>query len=187
MTLETERLILRQWKRDDYQTYAELCSDTNVMRYFLAPLSRHESDEQATMIQTLIAEQGWGFWAVELKSTNQFIGFVGLHSQSADSGLPNAPFIEIGWRLSSEFWGFGYAPEAAKRALKFAFEELNAPEVYAFTTLQNKPSQRVMTKVGMVDSNQNFDHPKVTKGHPLERHCLYKITKQQWLEKPIFP
>jgi RimJ/RimL family protein N-acetyltransferase len=99
MKLETERLILRQWKSEDYQPYAELCSDSTVMKYFLSPLSRQESDEQATIIRDLISEQGWGYWAVELKSTNQFIGFVGLHNQSRDSGFPNAPFIEIGWRV----------------------------------------------------------------------------------------
>ena len=181
MTLETDRLILRQWRSEDYQPYADLCSDPDVMRYFLAPLSRQESDEQAATIQNLISERGWGFWAVELKSTGQFIGFVGLHSQDSDSGLPNAPFTEIGWRLSSEFWGLGYAPEAARKALQFAFEVIDEPLIYAFTTLQNAPSQRVMIKLGMIDTHQNFSHPKVEKGHPLERHCLYKITKPQWL------
>ncbi len=183
MKMETDRLILRQWKSGDYQSYAELCSDAHVMRYFLAPLSREESYEQANKIQSLISERGWGFWAVELKETGQFIGFVGLHNQDENSGFPNAPFIEIGWRLSSEFWGLGYAPEAAQKALQFAFEEINAPSVYAFTTLQNLPSQRVILKLGMVNMNQDFSHPKVVKGHPLERHCLYKITQKQWLEK----
>ena len=83
------------------------------------------------------------------------------------------------------FWGLGYAPEAAEKALEFAFEELNVPSVYAFTTLQNLPSQRVMLKLGMVNTNQDFSHPKVAKGHPLERHCLYKITQKQWLEKSL--
>ena len=83
------------------------------------------------------------------------------------------------------FWGLGYAPEAAEKALEFAFEELNAPSVYAFTTLQNLPSQRVMLKLGMVNTNQDFSHPKVAKGHRLERHCLYKITQKQWLEKSL--
>ncbi len=180
MKMETSRLILRQWKSEDFQPYAELCSDPHVMRYFLSPLSQQESFEQADKIQNLIAENGWGFWAVELKSTGQFIGFVGLHQQDENSGFPNAPFIEIGWRLSSEFWGQGYAPEAANKALEFAFKELDAPSVYAFTALQNEPSRRVMLKIGMVDTKQNFNHPKVEKGHPLERHCLYKISKDTW-------
>ncbi|MCA4015532.1 GNAT family N-acetyltransferase [Vibrio vulnificus] len=183
MKIETDRLVLRQWRDDDYQPYAALCSDPHVMRYFLAPLSHAESYEQAEKIKKLILDKGWGFWAVELKATGQFIGFVGLHSQDEDSGFPNAPFLEIGWRLSSEFWGLGYAPEAAQKALQFAFEKLDAPTGFAFTTLQNRPSQRVMLKLGMVDTKQDFSHPKVVKGHPLERHCLYEITREQWLGK----
>ncbi len=178
--LETDRLILRQWKSEDYQPYAELCADPQVMRYFVAPLSRQESDEQAATIQKLISDQGWGFWAVELKSTGQFIGFVGLHHQNRDSGIPDAPLTEIGWRLSSDFWGLGYATEAAQKALQFTFETLDLPSVYSFTALENIPSRRVMAKLGMVDTNRDFNHPKVDRGHPLERHCLYKITKDQW-------
>jgi RimJ/RimL family protein N-acetyltransferase len=87
MKMETDRLILRQWKSEDYQPYADLCSDAHVMRYFLAPLSREESDEQVNKIQSLISERGWGFWAVELKDTGQFIGFVGLHSQDEIVGF----------------------------------------------------------------------------------------------------
>lgn len=183
MKMETDRLVLRQWKKEDYKPYSDLCSDAHVMRYFVNPLSREESNKQANKIQSLILDKGWGFWAVELKATGDFIGFVGLHSQDADSGFPDAPFIEIGWRLSSGFWGFGYAPEAAEKALQFAFEEIDVPAVYAFTTLQNIPSQRVMMKLGMVNTNRDFSHPGIVVGHPLERHCLYKITKEQWLGK----
>ncbi|MCJ2376385.1 GNAT family N-acetyltransferase [Vibrio sp. ZSDZ34] len=181
MNMETSRLILRQWKKDDLRPYAKLCSDPHVMRYFLTTLSQEESYQQANKIQRLISEKGWGFWALELKSTGQFMGFVGLHWQDEESGFPQAPFIEIGWRLSSEFWGFGYAPEAAQKALQFAFEVLEVPSVFAFTTLQNIPSQRVMLKLGMVNTGQNFNHPKVKKGHQFEQHCLYQITKQKWM------
>lgn len=181
MHMETQRLILRQWKPNDYRAYAQLNADPQVMRYFPAILSNSESDAQASRIEELIAQRGWGFWAVELKSTGKFIGFVGLHSQDETSGIPNAPFIEIGWRLSAEYWGLGYAPEAATKALQFAFEVLKAPSVFAFTALQNQPSQRVMAKIGMKNTRQDFNHPKLDQGHRLERHCLYTITQQQWL------
>lgn len=180
--METKRLILRQWKDEDYVAYAELNADPDVMKYFPKTYSKSESDDQADLIRKLIAENGWGFWAVELKTTGQFIGFVGLNGIDENSDIPNAPFIEIGWRLSSEFWGVGYAPEAAERALGFAFETLSAPAIYAFTPLQNEPSKRVMQKLGMVDTYQDFNHPKVLAGNPLERHCLYGITKEQWCE-----
>ncbi|MEZ9526330.1 GNAT family N-acetyltransferase [Enterovibrio norvegicus] len=181
MMLETRRLLLRQWKDDDYLPFAALNANAEVMRYFPEPLSRSKSDELGSRIRSLISERGWGFWAVELKSTGQFMGFVGLHTQDENSGIPDVPFIEIGWRLASEFWGMGYAPEAAEKALQYAFEDLDTPSVYAFTVLDNLPSQRVMVKIGMVNSHNDFDHPKLQKGHPLERHCLYKITREQWL------
>ena len=181
--METERLILRQWRQNDYAVYAQLNADPLVMQYFPATLTKQESDEQAERIKSLIEERGWGFWAVELKSTGQFIGFVGLHSQDENSGIPNAPLVEIGWRIAAQYWGLGYAPEVAYRALTFAFETLSVPEIYAFTALQNAPSQWVMSKIGMVNTKQDFNHPKLSAGHVLARHCLYKITQQQWLEK----
>ncbi|MGR5064094.1 GNAT family N-acetyltransferase [Photobacterium sp. DNB22_13_2] len=181
--LETDRLILRQWKSEDYPIYAMINADPDVMSYFPATLSRQESDAQAARITQLITEKGWGFWAAELKSTGQFIGFVGLHSQDQHSGIPNAPFVEIGWRLAKEHWGKGYAPEAARRALQYAFEHLRSPSVYAFTALPNTPSQRVMDKIGMANIGQDFNHPKLPHGHSLQRHCLYQITQETWLNK----
>ncbi|MGR5142241.1 GNAT family N-acetyltransferase [Photobacterium sp. DNB23_23_1] len=183
--LETDRLILRQWKRDDYPDYANLNADPTVMQYFPAVLSQQESDAQAARITQLIAERGWGFWAAELKSTGKFIGFVGLHSQDLHSGIPNAPFVEIGWRLAKVHWGKGYAPEAARKALQYAFEQLRVPSVYAFTALPNTPSQRVMDKIGMVNIGQDFNHPKLPQGHSLQRHCLYQITQETWLKKTV--
>ncbi|SON52925.1 GNAT family N-acetyltransferase [Vibrio tapetis] len=177
--LETERLILRQWKEEDKPGYAALNADSQVMRYFPALLSQAESDAQVDFIHSLIEANGFGFWAVELKSSGEFIGFVGLHKQLAPE-IPNTPMIEIGWRLSSEYWGKGYAPEAAEKALAFAFDELNLEQVYAFTALPNLPSQRVMSKIGMVNIDQDFDNPKLPKGHQLERHCLFEITSSHW-------
>ncbi|MFC3025115.1 GNAT family N-acetyltransferase [Vibrio zhugei] len=178
--METERLLLRQWTDHDKRPYVRLTSDLQVMRYFPAPLSRAQSDEQAEHIQTLIAKNGWGFWAVELKSTGEFIGFVGLHYQDQDSGLPHAPMFEIGWRLDARHWRQGYATEAAQRALWFAFEELKADKVYAFTAIQNVPSQAVMKKLGMINTHHDFDHPKLAQDHTLARHCLYHLSRERW-------
>jgi RimJ/RimL family protein N-acetyltransferase len=178
--LETDRLVLRQWKKSDYFAFAEMTADPLVMRFFPKVLSQIESDQLASKIESLINDNGWGFWAVELKETSTFIGFVGLHHQDQD--IPNAPFIEIGWRLSSKYWGVGYAPEAAQAALKFAFEELNETAVYAFTTTVNQPSRNVMTKIGMIDIKQDFNHPKISDDHELVRHCLYRISKEMWMK-----
>ena len=179
--LETERLSLRQWRDEDYPDYAQLNADPLVMRYFPSVLSAKESYEQADKLRSLIAKRGWGLWAVELKATGEFIGVTGLHAHDDDSGLPLAPLTEIAWRILPSHWGRGYAPEAAQCALQFAFEQLDLEVVYSFTALVNIPSQQVMIKAGMENTGEEFDHPKLESGHDLERHCLYRLTKERWL------
>lgn len=177
--LETNRLILRQWKATDFQVFAELNADPEVMAYFPKTLSQDESDAIGQKCQLLISQKGWGFWAAELKSSGEFIGFVGLHVPEDD--LPCCPCVEIGWRLLKKHWGKGYATEAALESLSFAFEILELDEVVSFTTVSNKPSRAVMERIGMVNSQQNFMHPMLSEDHPLVEHVLYKITKSEYL------
>ena len=177
-SLETDRLVLRQWQKSDLPHFADINADPEVMEFFPKKLSKIESDGMANKIIDLIYDQGWGLWAVEEKSSNQFIGFVGLHKPTAN--LPCTPCVEIGWRLEKNAWGKGYATEAAKVALKFAFEKLKLAEVFAFTSITNKKSYRVMQRIGMTDMQQNFEHPIFPEGHPLIEHVLYKISLPQW-------
>ncbi len=179
--VETERLLLRQWRDDDCPVFARLNADPIAMRYFPGVLSVQESYDQADKLRSLVAKQGWGLWAVELKFTGEFIGMTGLHLQDTDSGFPHAPLTEIGWRLLPSHWGKGFAPEAAQRALRFAFEQLDLSVVYAFTAKSNTQSQRVMIKAGMENTGEEFNHPRLKSGHKLERHCLYHLTKKRWL------
>lgn len=153
-------------------------ADVDVMKYYPALLSEHESDALADRIEQLIVEQGWGFWALEEKESQQFIGFTGLHHP--DAALPCAPCVEIGWRLAKQSWGKGYATEAAQAVLTFAFEQLSCLEVYSFTAVPNKKSEAVMQRLGMHDTAQNFLHPKIPQGHTLREHVLYCITKHEW-------
>ncbi|MBJ7537340.1 GNAT family N-acetyltransferase [Marinomonas transparens] len=179
--LETTRLILRHWQAEDYPAYAKINANPFVMEYFPAALSEEESYQQVDHMKVFLEEHNWGLWAVELKDTGEFIGFVGLNRKDATSGIPNSPLIEIGWRLSPEHWGKGYATEAAHKALEFAFNELEVKQVYAFTTVTNARSRQVMDSIGMQDMQQDFSHPKLDPEHPLAQHCLYKLTKEQWL------
>lgn len=175
--LTTKRLKLRQWQDKDYEPFFnQLSADPKVMEYFPSTLDKVTSDKLIDKMRELIAEQGWGFWAVELK-TGELIGFVGLHRPIAE--LPFSPCVEIGWRLASKYWGNGYAPEAAKAALKFGFEELALDEIVSFTTLQNQRSQTVMKKLGFELSGE-FDHPALATDSSLLRHCLYRLSKAKW-------
>ena len=178
--LETDRLLLRQWKDQDFPIFAQLNSDPEVMAYFPKRLNREESDAMAYRYKALISERGWGFWALELKHSNEFIGFVGLHE--CKPVLPFFPCVEIGWRLIRRCWRNGYATEAAGESLRYAFEALGLGEVVSFTTVSNVRSRSVMERLGLKNTYQNFEHPNIPKGHALSEHVLYKITKANWQE-----
>ena len=109
--LFTDRLLLRQWKDSDLEPFAQLTSNPEVMQYFPKRLNHQESDEIADKIRQLIAENGWGLWAVELLETQEFIGCIGLHAQPTKFEF--SPCIEIGWRIDPKFWNKGYATEGA--------------------------------------------------------------------------
>lgn len=178
-SLETDRLILRQWCTEDYLPFAAMNADPEVMKFYPKALTREESDAFANKVKDLIEQRGWGCWALELKSDKSFIGYVGLHKPEWD--LPFAPCVEIGWRLAKSAWGQGYATEAAKDVLKFAFEDLELDEVVSFTSVINMRSQRVMQRLNMGKTQQTFEHTALPEGQPLRTHVLYKLTKTQWL------
>ena len=179
--LTTKRLRLRQWKREDFPAFANLNADPEVMRYYPDTLSEEESNDMAQRFGAIITFKSWGFWVVEKLDDKKFMGFVGLHEPTYD--LPVTPCVEIGWRLARKYWGHGYASEAAKASLEVAFEELDLPEVYSFTSILNAKSQAVMERLGMVNMNQNFEHPMIPEGSPLREHLLYKIDKKSWIER----
>jgi RimJ/RimL family protein N-acetyltransferase len=85
--------------------------------------------------------------------------------------------VEIGWRLHPDFWGHGYATEAAAASLRFGFDEVGLNEIVAFTTTLNTRSQAVMARIGMRrDVAGDFDHPSVPVDSPLRRHVLYRAS-----------
>jgi RimJ/RimL family protein N-acetyltransferase len=176
--LETERLRLRQWIEADRELFARLNADPRVMEFFPSILDRSTSDAMVDRLQTKIIAKGWGFWAVESKQDKQFIGFVGLEIPKAD--LPFSPCVEIGWRLAFEYWGKGYATEAAQAALKVGFDRLNLPEIVSVTAIDNHQSSAVMERLGMIREAETFEHPSLPLGHPLRKHCLYRLSREKW-------
>lgn len=133
-------------------------------------------------LQSNIAQKGFGLFACALKETDECIGFVGLHIPQFESHF--TPCVEIGWRIHSIYQGKGYATEAARAVMQFGFEQLELEEIVSFTVPMNIKSQNVMKKLGMVHNIvDDFDHPKLAHEHPLSRHVLYRITKEQWLNK----
>lgn len=181
LPIETERLILRPWRESDFAPFAALNADAEVMEHFPDTLSRADSDALALRIKERIETEGLGFLAVEVKGGPAFIGMVGPSVPPYGAQLPCGPCTEVGWRLSRDAWGKGYASEAAAASLDFAFGPLDREEVVAFTAAQNERSQAVMRRIGMTrDPSGDFDHPLLPAGHRLQRHVLYRISRRTW-------
>lgn len=171
--LLTARLLLRQWRADDREPFARINADPRVMLHFPAPLSRAESDDLADRIVAHFGVHGFGLFAVELRETGQFAGYIGLLVPKFEAHF--TPAVEIGWRLDADLWNRGMATEGAREVLRYAFEELRLPEIVSFTVPANLASRRVMEKIGMArDRAGDFDHPRLPEGHPLRRHVLYR-------------
>jgi len=176
MQLTTPRLILRQWRDEDFDPFWAMGQDAQVMEFLLPFADRDASDDNAIRLRDHIQQHGFGFWALEEKDGASFIGFTGLLNVSDTN--PFYPAVEIGWRLARPYWGKGYASEAAEAALAFGFEKLELDEIIAFTVPANTRSQAVMHRIGMVrNPADDFDHPRVPDGSPLKRHVLYRQSR----------
>jgi ribosomal-protein-alanine N-acetyltransferase len=177
--LETGRLILRRWREGDLDLFAALNSDGEVMEHMVSTLS---TDETAAMIERIEAHfeaNGFGLWAVELALTGEFVGFAGLSIPRFEAHF--TPAVEVGWRLSRSHWGKGYATEAAAAAMEFGFNQAELDEIVSFAVPANTRSTRVMERLGMTrDPADDFDHPVVSEPSPLQRHVLYRISRERW-------
>jgi RimJ/RimL family protein N-acetyltransferase len=173
--LLTSRLKLRRWQESDLPPFAKLNESAEVMRHFPNVLTAEESNAMVGKITKHFAEHELGLWAVELLGSCEFIGFVGLQRPGIKTLF--TPCVEVGWRLQSDFWGNGYAVEAARTAMKDGFTRLELSEIVSMTSLLNTPSIRVMQKLGMVrDTSEDFDHPNIKSDNKLCRHLLYRLS-----------
>jgi RimJ/RimL family protein N-acetyltransferase len=149
VTLETPRLVLRRWREEDIAPMAAVNADPEVMRWIRDGSVRDEQQTRAG-VQAWESEwesQGFGLFAVEIRSTGELAGFTGL---SVPNFLPEVlPAVEVGWRLGRSHWGQGLATEAAAAAVRFGFEERGLERIVSIAQVGNAASERVMTKLGM--------------------------------------
>jgi RimJ/RimL family protein N-acetyltransferase len=169
--LRTARLLLRRWMVADRAPFAAMSADPNVMQHLPAVLRPDQSDALADRIALHFDKHGFGLWAVEISGITPFAGFVGLSIPAFEAHF--TPCVEVGWRLAADYWGQGYATEAARAAVAFGFEHLHLPEVVSFTVPENTRSRRVMERIGMLrEPADDFDHPNAPLS--LRRHVLYR-------------
>ena len=177
MEIETERLLLRRWRSADLEPFAALNGDPRVMEHFPGTIGRDMSDVIVSRIEQHFVDCGFGLWAVEVAGGPPFIGFVGLQFVPFEALF--TPAVEIGWRLAADQWGRGYATEAARAVVDWAWENvLNLEEIVSFTVPANLRSRRVMERLGMVrDPDGDFIHPKLPADDPLRPHVLYRLPR----------
>jgi RimJ/RimL family protein N-acetyltransferase len=143
--IETPRLLLRRFTRDDLDAWAEINADADVMRYVGdgKPRSRDESQRRLNAILDHWDRHGFGLWALVEKASGELMGFCGLQY------LDNTPEIEVGYRLAKRFWGKGFATEAARASLRYGFETLGLDRIVAVVQPENVASCRVIEKIGL--------------------------------------
>lgn len=169
---EKDRLIFRDWAEQDLPVFQKMNRDPEVMEYFPNILSDDETRAFYSRIQDEFANCGYGLYAVETKLDGKFIGFVGFHKATFDADF--TPCIEIGWRLSRESWGKGYATEGARACLDYGIRRFGFSKVYSFTARVNLRSENVMRKIGMKKVAE-FLHPALNADSPLRDHVLYLL------------
>jgi RimJ/RimL family protein N-acetyltransferase len=167
--LETERLLLRQWRDEDLSPWIAMNQDTEVRKYFGSLLTTEESTAALERYRDKLERSTFGLWAVEVKDSHEFIGFIGISEQ--DVGNEISPFKEIGWRLKKDAWGKGFATEGALEVLKYGHTIF--PIIYSMTAKVNTPSIKVMERIGMKRAlDLDFNHPRVH-NELLKPHLIY--------------
>jgi ribosomal-protein-alanine N-acetyltransferase len=182
MILTGPRLRLRPWQPDDAEAFAAMNADPRVMRHFVAPLTRAESDRFLAALMEHERTHGFCFWAVERHAEPGAIGLCGLMRVPWEARF--TPAVEIGWRIAAAQWRQGHAEEAARLALAAGFGPLGLKEIVAFTVPANEPSWRLMEKLGM-RADGDFGHPRLAEDHPLRRHLLYRIARADWVAQRL--
>ncbi len=169
--INTERLIMRDWRESDLAPWAAMNADPEVRRYLGPLLTFEQASAWVLNFQDGLDRRGFGFWALEVRASGRFIGFTGLGR--VDGAMPFTG-VELGWRLARPAWGHGYATEAAVAALDHGFGTIGLPEIVAVTMAANLRSRALMGRIGMTcDPAEDFDDPDVDEG-PLRRHLVYR-------------
>lgn len=166
-TLESDRLLLRQWQETDFDPLYEMLSDVEVVKYLGGtPMDAPTAWRHMAMVIGHWQLRGFGLWAVEEKTTGHMIGRVGIwHPHSW-------PAIEVGYTLHPKSWGKGYATEAAQMSAKAAFDHLNLDEIISIIHQDNIASQKVAERLGETKKEaRNF------MGHPV---FIYSMSPKEF-------
>lgn len=173
ISINTSRLLLRQWKDSDLSALTAMNQDPKVMEFIGPAISEADSQAMIERARRNWQEHGYGRFAAEIPETSELIGFIGLAQCKFESHF--TPAVEIGWRLAHKHWGLGYATEGAIAMANWAFDNCEINEIVSFSSVLNLNSRRVMEKIGMHRNiADDFLHPNLTPGDPLRLCVLYR-------------
>ncbi len=171
--LETERLILRGWRVEDFESYAALQSDPEVMRFLGGTAERNDAWRSMAALVGHWTLRGYGRWAVERKSDGAFVGSVGNIDPEGWPGL------EVGWTLAKPYWGKGYATEAANAAIRFGFLTQKADRLISCIDSDNVASQEVAKRLG--ESRGESGSLRIGgKNYPVD---IWSISREEWRKR----
>ncbi len=169
LTLESERLLLRQFSEDDLDDYARITGDPEVMRYVGGtPLSREDAWRSLSYLLGHWKIRGFGLWAAEEKKTGELVGRIGLYQPEGWPGL------EIGWLVDRQRWGEGFATEGGAAAMRHAQERLAPKRLISVIEPPNTASIRVAEKLG-----ERFLRMTPVGGKEV---CIYGIDRADWAD-----
>lgn len=172
--LQTERLLLRGWRLGDFDRYADFMADPDVTRHLTGePMSRADAWRNMAMVAGHWSLRGYGMWAVERKSDRALIGRVGLHFPEGWPGL------EVGWTLGREYWGQGYATEAARAAMRYGFLTQDVERLLSVIDVDNFPSHAVARRLGET-RGEKFEIAHSGKRMQTE---VWSISREEWARK----
>ena len=144
---ETDRLVLRDWREEDWPRFWEGTNTPAVMQWLGGVCDEPKRADVRRRLESYQADHGHTFWIVERKEDGAILGFCGLKRCNQEGGPVGE--MEVGWRLREDAWGKGYAKEAAIASLDIAFDRFGAEQVVALTVLPNTPSWGLMKRLGM--------------------------------------
>lgn len=181
LPLETQRLILRDLTKSDWQGVHNYASDPEVVRYL--PFGPNSEEDTKSFLQREIKSQRQQprqhfTLAITLKDDKQFIGTCRI-------SITNPEKLEgdIGYCIGKEFWGQGYATEAARKLLNFGFQQLNLHRIFATSDPKNTLSMRILVKIGMRQEGYLREYEWV-KGE-WRNSLLYAILEREWIQMQI--
>jgi ribosomal-protein-alanine N-acetyltransferase len=172
--IETHRLRLRRYRKDDLELMHGLMSDPSVMRHYVAPFSREQSQRALSNALASYDKRGYSLLAVERKSDGRFIGHVGLlHWDDVDARED----VEVAYMLLPAYWGCGYATEAARASRDWAFANLDVDRVVSFIAVSNQPS------VAVAERNEMIRLKRLETSRFGQPIYVYGITREAWTRR----